>query len=292
MVYIGAGFDYFSKWKRADLFAAPSSTMSLSSMGKEVKGPHTSCIIIYTSKVSSVERRTWVRRQFQRNMALLRAQDTNLAAGVVMKFVLGTADLHPDEVEKITAEALQYEDILQLDLPDFDDPDPSPPGVDSATSLKVVQSMVWAVRNYTFDYFIRIGDDSYLRIDYFLTEAALTLPKERMLLGYCKGIHYAFTSPNGNIAKTDVPYCSGMGFVLTYDAVSFAARNAELLVLDWPEDATVARWFAGTKISILHDRRFVDWASRACDNETIIVHKHKYEYIPENGIMSSCFSTQ
>lgn len=89
-----------------------------------------------------------------------------------------------------------------------------------------------------------------------------------------------------------VPYCSGMGFVLTYDAVLFAARNAELLVLDWPEDATVARWFAGTKISIVHDLRFVDWDWRVCNNETIIVHKHKYEHVPESGIMSSCFSVQ
>lgn len=176
------------------------------------------------------------------------------------------------------AEAQEYGDILLLDIPDCDDPDPPPPGTDSATSLKVVHSMAWAVKHYNFDYFIRIGDDTYLRINYFPADVAPSLPKGRMLLGYCEGehMHHVFKARHPNVAQIDVPYCSGMGFVLTYDAALFAAQNAEMLAMEFPEDAMVARWFVGTRVEIVHNARFVDWAWNKCDNETILVHKHNF----------------
>lgn len=257
------------------------------------KRPHAPCVIIFTSKAESLERRKWVRRQFQRNLVLLRAKNASLAAGVVMKFIFGTSGMRSSVLLDVQTEAEQYGDVLLLDAPDSDDPDPPSPGTDSATSLKVIQSMVWAVRQYSFDYFIRIGDDAYFRIDYFLTDVMPTLPRERLLLGHCERnrMHYVFKSHRGVSADIHVPYCSGMGFVLTYDAVEFAARNADMLAMEYPEDAMVARWLVGTRVAIVHDPRFVDWAWNRCDNNTILIHKHNYEMMPEDGIMRSCSNT-
>lgn len=256
--------------------------------------PHVQCVVVFTSKAESMERRMWVRRQFQRSLDLLRAQNSSLAAGVVMKFILGTRGMSSTVLSQLLVEEERYGDILLEEVLDFDDPDPPLPTSDSATSLKVVRSMIWAMRHYEFDYFIRIGDDAYLRIDHFLINVIPTLPRERLLLGYCekKRMYYVFKSHSNDIADISLPYCSGMGFVLTYDAVAFAARNADMLALEYPEDAMVARWFMGTKVEIVHDPRFVDWDWNKCNNETILVHKHNYERVPEDGIMTSCFSKE
>jgi hypothetical protein len=48
-----------------------------------------SIIVAVTTKASSWKRRTWLRRQFHRNVALLRKQDPAAADGVVLRFVVG-----------------------------------------------------------------------------------------------------------------------------------------------------------------------------------------------------------
>ena len=45
----------------------------------------------------------------------------------------------------------------------------------SATTEKVMYTMQWAVENFSFQYFARLGDDSYFRPDEFYRQV-LTVP--------------------------------------------------------------------------------------------------------------------
>jgi hypothetical protein len=49
-------------------------------------------------------------------------------------------------------------------------------------------------------------------------------------------------------------------------------------------------WFAGTRFKIQHDgRRFTDWVWRRCSSDTLIVHKHDFGRVDDDGVMRSCF---
>jgi hypothetical protein len=87
-------------------------------------------------------------------------------------------------------------------------------------------------------------------------------------------------------------YCSGMGFILTFDVAKYVADNSANLYKGYPEDAVVGLWFAGTNFKTQHDMRLHDWVWKRCSNESIIIHKHDYKDVPEDGIMSSCFPDQ
>jgi hypothetical protein len=49
-----------------------------------------SIVIVVTSKESSLDRRSWLRNQFMRNLGLLHQQDEAAAESVVMKFAIGS----------------------------------------------------------------------------------------------------------------------------------------------------------------------------------------------------------
>jgi hypothetical protein len=83
----------------------------------------------------------------------------------------------------VQAEQQEHGDILMLDTIDSNTPDPPPNDGETATALKVVYGVKWAVDNYEFLWFVRLGDDAYFRVDYFLLSAAIKLEKEKLLLG-------------------------------------------------------------------------------------------------------------
>lgn len=113
-----------------------------------------SIIILVTSTAGHTDRRTWLRAQFQHSVQLLQQPDV-----VVLRFMIGSVGLPTSLVQSTKLEHQQYGDLLYLDVPDADEPDP-PPG-DSATSLKVAHGMVWACKHYTFKWLVRLGDDSF-----------------------------------------------------------------------------------------------------------------------------------
>lgn len=80
-----------------------------------------------------------------------------------------------------------------------------------------------------------------------------------------------------------------MGYILTYDVVKFIADNAAHLDKGYPEDAIVGLWIAGTKFKVQHDSRFQDWYWYKCNNDSILMHKHDYGAVDDDGIMRSCF---
>lgn len=259
--------------------------------------PSASIVIAVTSKASSQKRRAWMRRQHASALARLQTSGDPVAAAageaVVTRFVLGAHGLRDADLEAVTAENATHGDLLLLPVPDVDDPDPP---VDrraaSATTLKVAHAAEWATRQYTaFPWFVRLGDDSYFRFDYFLQHAAGDLPMSGMLLGYCDGMAGRRVAGSLPVARATAPYCSGMGFILTHDAVAFVARNLATLDMSYPEDLTVGSWFVGTNIALVHDDRFTDWEWQACSRKSIIIHKHGgQEAVDEaDGSMPSCF---
>jgi hypothetical protein len=86
-------------------------------------------------------------------------------------------------------------------------------------------------------------------------------------------------------------YCSGMGFAMTYDVAQFISRNVHDLHMGYPEDAVVGMWLAATNFKVQHDARFHDWDWSLCSNDSILIHKHDYGAVDEDGVMRSCFPT-
>lgn len=80
-----------------------------------------------------------------------------------------------------------------------------------------------------------------------------------------------------------------MGFFMTHDVTKYVADNAPVLYKGYPEDAVVGLWLAGTNFKVQHDMRLHDWVWKRCSNESIIIHKHDYGVVPEDGLMRSCF---
>jgi hypothetical protein len=146
-----------------------------------------SIIVVVTTKASSRDRRSWLRKQFKRNVELLRQKNSAAADTVVFKFALGSIGLSDEHRNWTQTEQKEHGDLLMLDIIDTNTPDPPPDGVETATALKVVHSAIWAVDNYNFPWFVRLGDDSYFRVDHFLLNVASTLSKTKLVFGYAGG---------------------------------------------------------------------------------------------------------
>jgi hypothetical protein len=102
-----------------------------------------------------------------------------------MAFSLDCAGLSAEGLQQLHTEQQQHGDILLLDIIDPNDPDPPLNDSDkTATFLKVVYSVKWAVQHYTFPWLVRLADDSYFRVDHFLLNVASSLQKDKLVLGY------------------------------------------------------------------------------------------------------------
>ena len=73
------------------------------------------------------------------------------------------------------------------------------------------------------------------------TAAAVALPL--LPLSFTEDPQLGWSFSHGVSIKR---YCSGMGFILTYDVTKYVADNAANLYKGYPEDAVVGLWFAGT----------------------------------------------
>jgi hypothetical protein len=80
-----------------------------------------------------------------------------------------------------------------------------------------------------------------------------------------------------------------MGFIMTHDVAQYISDNAAVLHKGYPEDAVVGLWLAGTNFKLQHDTRLHDWEWRKCSDQSIIIHKHDYGAVDEDGVMRSCF---
>ena len=144
----------------------------------------------------------------------MRIAPSNTSA--LLKFASGNLKSTKSEIiNSIHLEQQAHSDLLFLeDCIDADDAlvlmsswhlDAGP----SSTTCKVTRSIAWAVQTYHFQYFFRLGDDSYLRVDKFLYMLVQSqLPSGKAVIGqimqaeilgmfqqYAQGMGYALTAP-------------------------------------------------------------------------------------------------
>ena len=230
-------------------------------------------VVVAPSAAGWQDRRTRIREQFPRNVKLL-----NGTSAAVLKFALGVRNMSAEATAALEAEQQQHKDMLLLDCIDMDDDlnwqwNWKLDGDVSATTSKVMMSIGWAVQHYRFDYFFRLGDDSYFRIDKFV-ELLQTyqIPREKAVVGQIL---------QADILGMSQEYPQGMGYGLTYDLCSFVTTAMPWLLDTAPEDGVVARWFFAT------GARFVNssaWRSiiggEKCDTDMVLAHKLPPELWP------------
>ena len=230
--------------------------------------PFVSVIVVATSAVGWADRRARIRTQFPRNLKLLPGDHTQDA---IMKFAIGIQGLANDQVTQARAEAAQFSDMLLLDCLDEDDELKHPhlwrqdAGVSSTTS-KVMLSVQWAVRHFDFQYYFRLGDDSYFRVDKFVNMLhSQSLPMHNAVIGHIM---------TDRVFGMDQLYPQGMGYGLTYDVCTFIANNRPYLLNTAPEDCVVARWLFALGTRFVDSPLWVDiFMGDSCRDDMVLAHK-------------------
>ena len=210
------------------------------------------------------------------------------APRTALRFVIGTENMGQTQLDLIKQETSTHKDILLIDAPDEDHGEPKHR---SATTLKVMHSMRYAANNYVFEYFARVGDDAYFRVDYF---AELVLqqniyPRDNAYIGYKFANHVVPASDSTH------SFIVGMGFFVSRDLATYVCKSYPYLLDGFPEDAIVGSWFVGTKARVIHEPRFHDIdqittvAYARCSNESLLLHhmwhQENWDAIDEKGLL-------
>ena len=205
-----------------------------------------------------------------------------------LRFVIGTESMEQAQLDLIKQESATHKDILLVDTPDEDQGEPKHR---SATTLKVMHSMRYAANNFVFEYFARLGDDAYFRVDFFaeLVLVHKVYPKSNAYIGYKIANHVDKASDSTHA------YMAGMGFFLTLDLTRYVCRSHILLLDGYPEDVIVGSWFVGIKAQVIHEPRFHDLAefkimsSAPCSNNSLLMHhvsgQRHWDAIDEEGLL-------
>ena len=240
-----------------------------------------SIVVIVTSAAGWSDRRERIRQQFPKNLRLI-AND--FESSVVLKFAFGTGGLSNDTFHSVRSEASRFEDILFFDCPDEDDELKHPhlwrrDAGTSSTTCKVMMSVRWAVQHYNFDYFFRLGDDSYFRVDKFAEMLSKSqIPINNAVVGHIM---------TDQVFGMQQLYPQGMGYGLTYDVCAFIAANTDSLLLTAPEDCVVARWLFAIGAEFVDSGRWRDiHMGDSCQPDMVLAHKlpeEKWSSIADDG---------
>lgn len=255
--------------------------------------PHLLVYVAVPNAWADADRRHPLRAQWAKSLVLMekRLKSKGIAAppATVLHFVIGLQGLGGGDRADVNAELAAHHDLLVL--PYVADRDAGEPPTRSSTTLKVIHSMAYAANHYTFDFYARVGDDAYLRIDY-LAELVLidrAFPLERAYIGY--------KFPNHRIpgSHSTHNFIVGMGFFLTQDFTRYVCREQDMLLDGFPEDGIVGSWFVGTKVDVIHEPRFHDIdhvktvAYKPCSNTSLLLHhmwsRKNWEDVDGDGLL-------
>ena len=234
---------------------------------RETTLPFVSVIVVTTSVASWVERRQRIRTQFPRNVRLI--QDPRQTA--LLMFAIGVHGVEKSVLDLVRHEAATFSDILFLDCMDQDDQlnEPANWKLDagpSATTSKVMYAAEWAVQHYAFQYLFRLGDDSYLRIDKFLSLLALQAIPARNTIAGRFYTHNVFGIPQR--------FAQGSGYALTFDVCVFIAKNTDFLLRTAPEDCVVSRWMYALGATFYDSPLWRELANdEHCDADMVLAHR-------------------
>lgn len=227
-------------------------------------------VIIVTSPVHLPRRREWQRRQWQKSLELLSSESIPSSVDFVYKFCIGKQNLSNIYMPQLDAEQRQFGDLQFVDSLDYDHKpfQDIGPFEKSATTTKVLAAIKWAVKTYTFKYFLRLGDDAYIRPEAFLRQFNEGLLPTTLACICFVVPAITYNTPAGEVKA---PYPSGMGFALTYDVSAWLSLSESMLMWGAPEDGMVGLWFAGTRVRLHHHDGFRDINWR-CEGEDLLVH--------------------
>lgn len=256
-----------AKSQRSRAGVASGQTVVLSTRRPLAQMPFVRVVVVVTSAAGWVDRRERIRKQFPRNMELI---PDNGEVSVLLKFAIGRVGVSNDTLQAIQMEAFAYSDVLFLDCPDEDDELKHPhlwrrdAGV-SSTTCKVMLSVQWAVRRFDFEYFFRLGDDSYFRVDKFVAMIGRELPATNAVVGHIM---------TDTVFGMQQLYPQGMGYGVTYDACKFVASNTDVLLKTAPEDCVVARWLFAVGAEFIDSPRWIDIdMGDNCHSDMVLAHK-------------------
>jgi hypothetical protein len=239
--------------------------------------PHLLVYVAVPNAWADADRRQPLRAQWAKSLALMekRLKGKGVAGpppATVLHFIIGLEGLSDKDKAAVGAESTTHRDLLIL--PDVTDKDVGEPVSRSSTTLKVMHSMAYAANHYTFDFYARVGDDAYLRLDY-LAELILidhAFPLDWAYIGYKFPDHHIAGSHSTH------NFIVGMGFFLTQDLTRYVCRAQDVLLDGFPEDGIVGSWFVGTKVDVIHEPRFHDIdhvttvAYAPCSNTSLLLH--------------------
>lgn len=188
------------------------------------------CVVAVTSPAHLPQRRSWQRAQWKKSMTILRAQHPMSTPKYIFKFCLGSHNLGLNHTDKLNQEQRYFDDILFVSSPDFDNKGWSEITVkgQSATTMKVLAALQWAVQTYDFQYIVRLGDDSDFRPENFFARVQLgLLPTCSACIGLKVPAPFKYDTPVGEVS---VHYPSGMGFILTSDVAAWIIQAKSKLL--------------------------------------------------------------
>ena len=246
--------------------------------------PFVTVVVVVTSATGWLDRRERIRIQFPRNLQLSSRIKEQAA---ILRFAIGTQGITTDMLNIVRAEAGNYSDLLFLDCLDEDDELKHPhlwrrDAGPSSTTDKVMLSVQWAVRHFDFEYFFRLGDDSYFRVDKFLAMiVSKEIPSRNAVVGHIM---------TDRVYGMEQLYPQGMGYGLTYDVCMFIASNTAVLLNTAPEDCVVARWMFAIGAEFVHSPLWRDiHMGDSCHDDMVLAHKlppELWSTIAVNGSVS------
>ena len=164
----------------------------------------------------------------------------------------------------------------------------------SATTVKVLDGIQWAIHNYMFEFFARVGDDAYFRPDEFVRQfLAGDIPQVNSVIGAFSIWSYDVGQPGQGLKNTNT-YPYGMGYLLTYDVAAWIATSASMLARGYPEDGVVGAWLAGTNVHYINSDHFHDGRPeyglyKRCTSKDLLVHHMEseadWQKINNDGVM-------
>ena len=190
------------------------------------------------------------------------------------RFVIGSKDVPPSVLEAVLKEASEYKDMLVFNTV-----------TDSLHSLtnRTLFSFKYAHETFNYKYFLKCDDDTFVDLRRMGTELQKRKSGTPFFWGYMAGQNFPnvrgrYTEFKWHFCDAYVPFALGGGYVLSREATSILAANAEHLVRYTCEDVSVGAWLAPYNVERKHDARF-NTNSRGCKDPFIISHKLTPEWM-------------
>ena len=152
----------------------------------------------------------------------------------------------------------------------------------SKLTQKIIETVKLVNHNFMFDYFMKVDDDSFLRLELILKYLSQK-PKHRVYWGYFTNGTPIFKTgkwaePKRYICERYVSYAQGRGYVLSRDLVQYIAENSNKLTKFKNEDVSVGTWLVPLEIHRIHDGKFKYYGywkagpARNCTDNVILLH--------------------